>query len=243
MHHTFILSELKKIAGKRGTSQSSSDSYISSGHVYYDISVPERRRISKEWLKANGKIFAADFLKTLDFLYKGPSHDEKTVASILLGLSPEFRKKVTVKKLDQWLGHLVGWAEIDTLCQNVFTANEVLGNWKGPQGWEAFLRKLSKDKNMNKRRASIVFLVGPVGYSSDKRPVKLGFELVDKLKHEKHILITKAISWLLRSMVKLHKADVAAYVEKNKESLPKIAVRETLVKIKTGRKNPARPGK
>ena len=54
--------------------------------------------------------------------------------------------------------------------------------------------------------------------------------------HEKDILITKAISWLLRSLVKYHKNEVDQVIEQNKETLPKIAIRETKRKIETGRK-------
>jgi len=116
----------------------------------------------------------------------------------------------------------------------------VLGNWSdvgGKLGWESFIKKLSRDANINKRRAALVFLVGPVTYSSDKKLSKLAFSMIEALKHEKPILITKAISWLLRSLVKHHKEEVLAYVTRNAWSLPKIAVRETLVKIRTGKKN------
>ncbi|MDP2951009.1 MAG: DNA alkylation repair protein, partial [bacterium] len=64
----------------------------------------------------------------------------------------------------------------------------------------------------------------------------LAFENIEKLKPEKDILITKAISWLLRNLIKYHKKEVADYLKKNKNSLPKIAVRETEKKIKTGKK-------
>jgi hypothetical protein len=37
-------------------------------------------------------------------------------------------------------------------------------------------------------------------------------------------------------MIKYHRKALEAYLKKNAESLPKIAVRETLVKLKTGKK-------
>ena len=49
-------------------------------------------------------------------------------------------------------------------------------------------------------------------------------------------MITKAISWLLRSMIRHYKNEVSDYVNAQADTLPKIAVRETLVKLKTGRK-------
>ena len=83
----------------------------------------------------------------------------------------------------------------------------------------------------------MVFLTTPVSQSADKRLSDLAFENIDRLKHEKDILITKAISWILRSLVKHHKKEVSKYLEDSKESLPKIAIRETKNKITYGIKS------
>lgn len=100
----------------------------------------------------------------------------------------------------------------------------------------AICPNLSRDRNINKRRAALVFLTGPVRYSDDERIVALAFEIIDTLKPERDIMITKAVSWLLRSMVQHHKRAVAAYIKENRNSLPAVAVRETSRKIATGRK-------
>lgn len=231
-HHTSLLKTLKKHAGK-GTTLSASDSYLSSGHCYYNISVPVRRQIAKDWLRENSKVSDKDFLAMLDSLFQGASHEEKTMASILLGYHTTARSRVTFTQIDRWLDELVGWAEIDSLCAGIFTPQDFLDK---RDGWEKFLRKLVKDKNINKRRAGLVFLVRPLAKSDDQRILKLALDLVDQLKHEKEILITKAISWVLRSGVAQHKEAMRTYLKKEKESLPKIAIRETVRKIETGRK-------
>jgi len=230
--HKKILSEIKKNKDK-GNQHTSNDSYILSSHVYHDVSVPVRRQIIKDWLKKNRDIKDREFIAVLDSLYQGKSHEEKTIASYLLSYHHIHRKKIKPKQLDSWLGHLVGWAEIDALCQNVFTAEELLADWKT---WELFINKLSKDKNINKRRGSLVLLTGPTHGTDDKRLRNLAFEMIDVLKHEKPIIITKAISWLLREMSAQHKNAVSDYLKKNEDTLPKVAVRETWRKIKTGKK-------
>ena len=230
--HREILKKIQK-QERKGTSHSDNDSYIRSGHQYYDVSVPTRRAIAKDWLRANKNISKKEFLAVLDSLYKGDSHEEKTIASQLLGYSREIREGISLKKLESWLDQLVGWAEIDSLCQNNFTADEMLGRWSE---WETLIRKLAKSKNINKRRAALVLLTGPVQYSPDKRIANLSFEILDALKHEKDILITKAVSWLLRSVVTNHKPEVSQYIEENKDTLPKVALRETIRKIRTGKK-------
>lgn len=60
--------------------------------------------------------------------------------------------------------------------------------------------------------------------------------MVERLKGERPILITKAVSWLLRSMALRHGTAVAAYLDANAASLPAIAVRETRTKLATGTK-------
>ena len=47
-HHKTLLAEIEKHQRKRSHSQAS-DSYLSSGHLYYDVSVPERRAMAKAW--------------------------------------------------------------------------------------------------------------------------------------------------------------------------------------------------
>jgi 3-methyladenine DNA glycosylase AlkD len=81
-----------------------------------------------------------------------------------------------------------------------------------------------------------VLLCSPVRKHEDEYLATQAIANIEKLKHEKEILITKAISWLLRSMVKHHKKQVASYIEKNKSTLPAIAVRETMMKLTTGKK-------
>lgn len=230
--HKKILAEIKKQSGN-GTTLSKKESYLLSGHFYYDVSVPLRKKIAKEWFVKNKDISPKEFLLMIDSLYSGNSHEEKNTASNLLGFSPEKRSTISIKRIDTWLNELAGWSEIDSLCYNVFTGEELLHKWSL---WEKFLHKLSLDTNLNKKRASLVFLAGAVSYSQDPRLLQLSFTLTERLKSHKEIIITKAISWLLRSMVKYHKKEVSEYIKENQNTLPKIAIRETTRKIQTGRK-------
>jgi 3-methyladenine DNA glycosylase AlkD len=230
-HHRALLAGLKEHRRKRVHSQAN-DSYVGSGHLYYDVSVPVRRTLAKKWLKENRSITDSEFLAVVGSLFRGKSHEEKTLASILLAYHRSGRKAVGLKQLNAWLDHLVGWAEIDSLC-TIFTADEILADRRE---WERFIAALARHRNINKRRAALVFLTGPIRRSEDKQLAELGFRTIEVLKSERAIIITKAVSWLLRSMVTHHKRAVAAYIKENHHSLPAIAVRETSRKIATGRK-------
>jgi 3-methyladenine DNA glycosylase AlkD len=231
-HHRVLLAALEKHQRRRAHSQAN-DSYLSSGHRYYDVSIPNLRMLAKTWLKENKSIPDAEFSVTLDGLYRGRSYEEKVLASILLSYHRAGRRAVGTKQLELWLDGLVGWAEIDSLCAGAFTADEIVADWRA---WKRFIRALARSKNINKRRAAIVFLTRPVRNSDDERLAALAFEMIEELKAERDKMITKAVSWLLRSLVPHHQRAVSTYIRENRPSLPAIAVRETARKITTGRK-------
>lgn len=231
-YHQELLAQIKKHAGN-GNKWTISDSYFGSGHFHYQLSVPLKRTIAKTFANAHKDIFLQELTTLISLLFEAKSYEEKTIAGLLLGYFPKQRKALDIYCIDTWLEELNGWAEIDTLCQSNFTAREMLDRW---DEWDQLIIKLSKSENISRRRASLVLLTQPVGQSNDERIITLSFAMIDQLKHEKDILITKAISWLLRSMIKQHKAQVAAYITKNKDVLPKVALRETTRKLATGRK-------
>lgn len=170
----------------------------------------------------------------LDSLYQNATtFNEVDIAAKILGSKPQFCQNLDPEKLDNWLNYTYGWAEVDTLCQSNFTADVLLSNW---QNWQKLLSKFNKDKNIHKRRASLVLLTKSLRESDDSRLSKLAFQFIENLKSEKEILTTKAVSWLLRALVILHDKEVLDYLEKNKDTLPKIAYREAFSKATTGRK-------
>ena len=110
----------------------------------------------------------------------------------------------------------------------------MLANWKQ---WKSLLVSLSKSQNVHKRRASLVLLTKPVKESTDPRLARLAFANIGRLKSDKDILVTKAVSWLLRALIKYHRQEVERYLKDNSDSLPKIALRETRNKLKSGHKS------
>jgi 3-methyladenine DNA glycosylase AlkD len=145
----------------------------------------------------------------------------------------QFRNDLPLNILDDWIGNLNGWREIDTTCQSNYTAKDILLNW---EEWHPFLVDLSQRDTIQHRRASLVLLVKPLLDSEDERFILTALGNVESLKHEKDKLITKAVSWILRSSVKRHRQIVGEYVFKNEASLPAIALREFKKKYTTGKK-------
>ena len=235
VEHAALLAELRKAARPiRADQPPQNDSYGGSGRPFFNVSVPDRRAIIKRWLAAHKAMGSADFFAVIDSLTQGDSHEEKTLAGMLVAANAKARPDVKTADLDRWLGRLNGWAEVDTWCQNLFKAEDMLAGWPA---WRGLIDRLSTDANINKRRAAMVLLNGPVHYSDDARFSDLAFVVLERLKGEKPILITKAVSWLLRSLITRHREAVIAYLDANADSLPAIAIRETRTKLKTGTKS------
>lgn len=209
------------------------DKYLGNTDPKYHLSNPDMRKLAKDWVKAHKEISVKDFTDMMRSLYKGKSFEEKVFGGLLLQAFPKIRKELDPLVLFDWLERLKGWCEVDMTCQMAFSADDLQANWPA---WKKLFAQLVKDKNVSRRRASLVLLAKPLRDSNDERIYKLAINNVEKLKSEKDIMITKAISWILRNSSLYHKSEIKEYILTNNESLPKIAVREALKKIETGRK-------
>jgi 3-methyladenine DNA glycosylase AlkD len=232
IHHKNIFAQLQKSA-KKPTFNPDAARYIGSSHPLYPISVPQLRDIAKAWAKENKDISAKELEVVLDSLVEGESYHEKALAGILLEYTKKVRGEVSLKKLGNRFLHLEGWAEIDSMASGKFSDKEILSRW---DEWRKFVVQLSKSKHIQQRRASIVLLTKPLSHTTDEGLQALAFEVISRLQHEKDIQITKAISWLLRSMARHHTKAVKLYLKENETLLPAIAVRETKRKLETGKK-------
>jgi 3-methyladenine DNA glycosylase AlkD len=231
--HAGLVAQLRAAGGPYRGGQHN-DSYSGSGHPFFNVSAPELRRIGRAWLAARRKADDADLLAVVTSLFVGEAYEEKVLAAVLLAANARMRRLGTAALADAWLGHLQGWAEIDSLCASVFGPDEMEVDWPA---WRGLVRRLGRDANINRRRAALVLLTRPTRLSSDPRYRDLALEIIEQLKAERPILITKAVSWLLRSMAGHHGAAVAAYLDANAATLPAVAVRETRTKLRTGTKS------
>src|SRR5690349_9667721 len=218
IHHREILKLIEDNSGK-ATQHTFLDSYLGNSHPRYPISAPVLRRIAKEWMKAHKDLTAKTFSDLLTSLIEGKSSTEKCMAGILLDCSTSDQRKFDPSLFDKWLDHLIGWAEVDSVCTGTYTKSEIPGNIKQ---WKSLLTKFSKSKNIQKRRASIVILCSPLSQLRYDILAEIALNRVDGLESVKEILVTRAIAWVLRGMIRYHKDVVSAYIGENAEGRAKI---------------------
>jgi len=229
--HSEILSELRKYFSEPNLFGAK---YMGTKHPFLGVSVPVRRKIVKNFVKSHPNLTISEFIGLMASLStSAKTHEELSIRGTLLEYLPKLRQQLDPKLLNYWLDYAHGWGEVDCICQSNFRAEELLGNWNT---WSKLIKKFRRDENVHKRRASLVLLTKPVGQSGDKRLSDLAFSSIELLKGEKDILITKAISWLMRSLIENHSKELERYIIENKETLSKIALRETRRKLLTGKK-------
>lgn len=230
--HSEILHELQQISGLKNPAHLGSN-YSGSSHPRYGITNPQTHQLFKEWLAFHKDLSEADFQELVDSFYHGESTDEKKLGGYLLAAFPNYRHNIHIADVKDWLLQLEGWEEIDGLCQSNFTEKDILANW---EEWSSGLAAFASSDNVNLQRASLVLLTKPCAHCIDERLISLALANIDKLKLHKEILVTKAISWLLRDISRSNKQVIQEYLDRNKDTLPKIAVREVSRKLATGKK-------
>jgi len=233
-YHQKLLVDIDKLKSKSSESETQwVQRYLGTDKIFYNFSTKQLVDLVKNFIKVSN-LSPSQTIELLNSLYQfGTTYNEIAIAGKIVSFSKINTSNFDPKNLDLWLNYTHGWAENDVLCQSNFTSDVLLSNW---ENWSKILKQFNKSQNINKRRASLVLLTKSLNQSEDTRLSKIAFENIEKLKGETDILITKAVSWLLRSLTTFHKDEVLKYLEDNKDSLPKIAYRETLSKALTGRK-------
>ncbi len=231
-HHQAILREIQAAIPGRGPVKQRPE-HLGTTRLWYGLSNAQSRAILLDFIAAHKDLSYEAWLALIDALYHGDSYEERCAPRTLFRKFPRYRRGLPLAQLDEWLGCLNGWAEVDSTCQTVFSDKDLLADW---DGWTTLLQSLACDDNVNKRRAALVLLTAPISQSSDTRLLDLSLQLIEQLKGEKDGRITKAISWLLRKGIKQHRESIAAYIEAKAPTLPAIAVRETRRKLATGKK-------
>lgn len=125
---------------------------------------------------------------------------------------------------ERWVEKYVSnWASCDTLC------NHAIGDFieQYPE-YVKELKRWAKSKNRWMRRAAAVTLILP---ARKGRFLKDVFEIADILLEDKDDLVQKGYGWMLKEASKAHQKEVFSYIMKNKEKMPRTALRYAIEKM------------
>ena len=125
---------------------------------------------------------------------------------------------------ENWLNKYINnWAKCDTLC------NHTVGAFieRYPQ-YIKNLKRWAKSGNRWLRRASAVTLIIPARQGKFLEDV---FEIADILLSDKDDLVQKGYGWMLKEASREHRKEVFDYVMRNKETMPRTALRYAIEKM------------
>lgn len=206
---------------------------VPTGLKVYGLRVPQLRDIARAWGRAHQQVARDDLVALVDSLWNGESREERLLVIYLLGHYKRWIPGLTWAHFERWRQDLDNWEITDGLGQWVL-ALWLLGD---PDTRLDYLGELIADEDVWSRRLALVATAqinrGHTGFTIPD----LTLELVDRVKEERHPMITKAVSWALREMTKSHPDRVVTYLEENREVLAAYVVREVRNKLRTGLKS------
>jgi 3-methyladenine DNA glycosylase AlkD len=193
--------------------------------------VPVLRKIAKDWLKKNKDIGDDDWLDLVQALWQQPIFEMRSLTLELLMANKNYLKNFDWKRGELWLKDINNWSHCDFLSTQIFGFLVLKKKSHLPK-----LKSYLKKKGKWFRRSAIVSLIQLIRQKEIKGGVVL--KMIDQIADDKDPMIQKAISWVLREMVRAGaRKEVEKYVNQNRNRLTGYVVREVTNKLQTGLKS------
>lgn len=198
-----IRAELYSLRNKEKAEQSKR--YLKSEYTFYGITVPELRKIAKQYKTLTvPKVYAI-----FDELWNSGNHEEMSLALYLLG---NLKKQYTLETWDflfknNKIEKAKSWDHIDEISSHI--TGEIF--LKYPQ-LQTEVKTLSQSRNPWMRRLSIVSQYPLI----KKGKIQLAILLAEKLVYDEDIYVQKGAGWMLREAGKKNPIQVQEFIRINK---------------------------
>ena len=190
------------------------------GDIFLGLTVPQVRTVAKE--------YKAISLDEIDVLVRSKFHEVRLCGLVILTLQYKAAKERKTKKklFDLYMkamtdGYINNWDLVDVTAPII---GEYLIDSDDPY---VLLYKLAKSKSLWQRRVSMVFTFAFIR-SGDIEPT---FEIAEKLLHDKHDLIHKAVGWALREAGKLNGIALRKFLTSHSHEMPRTMLRYSIEKF------------
>ena len=190
------------------------------GDIFLGLTVPQVRTVAKE--------YKAISLAEIDVLVRSKFHEVRLCGLVILTLQYKAAKERKTKKklFDLYMkamtdGYINNWDLVDVTAPII---GEYLIDSDDPY---VLLYKLAKSKSLWQRRVSMVFTFAFIR-SGDIEPT---FEIAEKLLHDKHDLIHKAVGWALREAGKLNGIALRNFLSAHSHEMPRTMLRYSIEKF------------
>ena len=190
------------------------------GHIFLGLTVPQVRTVAKKYKEIS--------LKELEAITRSDFHEVRLCGLVILTLKYKSAKERSEKKnlFDVYIkattrGYINNWDLVDVSAPII---GEYLIDLDDPY---ILLYKLAKSKSLWQRRVSMVFTFAFIR-AGDIEPT---FEMAEKLLHDEHDLIHKAVGWALREAGKLNGIALRKFLSTHSHEMPRTMLRYSIEKF------------
>jgi 3-methyladenine DNA glycosylase AlkD len=200
------------VAHKNATEAKGAKAYLLNQFEFYGIKTPIRRKLCKEFYKANPIKNHTELTAVIKECFAAPQREIHYFAIELLGYHKKLWSKQTIS-LIEW------WDSVDS------TNSNVIGKFflEFPEYIKPTTSKWNRSNNIWLQRMSILFQL----MYKDKTDTELLTKYIEHCQLEEEFFIRKAIGWALRAYAYTNKKWVIQFV-KDHPSLSNLSKREAL---------------
>jgi 3-methyladenine DNA glycosylase AlkD len=187
----------------------------------YGVKTVVVRKIAKRYWSEVKLFNKAEIFSLCEELFKSDYTEEAFMASFWLENLVEQLEPSDLKVLKKWIALYVNnWAKCDTLC------NHTVGSLieKYPESVNE-MKSWAKSENRWLKRAAAVSLIIPAKKGKFLQDI---FEISDLLLSSEDDMVQKGFGWLLKEAGRKHSKEVLNYVQKNRNTMPRTALRYTI---------------
>ena len=190
----------------------------------YGVRTPMVVKIAKRYFPQIKESSKEDVFQLCELLWQSGYLEEACIACQWAYCIRDRFKPGDFRILSRWVkNHVTNWAACDTLCNHTVAAFVEMY----PK-YLAELKKWAVSKNRWVRRASAVTLIVP---ARNGRFLDDIFEIADLLLLDGDDLVRKGYGWMLKAASQSHRREVFGYVMRNKQRMPRTALRYAIEKM------------
>lgn len=220
MAHPYLKKIQKILAANSDTTNAKgAKAYLLNQFEFYGIKTPLRRKICKEFYKANPINDHNELSTLIKECFGEPQRELHYFAIELLGYHKKLWSKQTIPLIEWMITHQSWWDSVDST--NSFVISKYFLQF--PEAIEATTIKWNQSNNKWLQRMSLLF---QLTYKEKTNTVLLT-HYIEHTQLEEDFFIRKAIGWALRAYAYTNKKWVIQFV-KDHPSLSNLSKREAL---------------
>lgn len=190
------------------------------------IETKEVRKLAKSYFKRINQLNKNEIYELAEKLLKSKYQEDAVIA--VEWVSKCMFEETDFKTFEKWIEKYIdNWGRCDDFCLHVM--NPFIQKYPI---YIPYVKKWSESKNMWMRRASAVtFITTWKSFYVTNSNIKNIFDVSDTLLKDKEDLVQKGYGWMLKAASVANRKEVFNYVMKNKDKMPRTALRYAIEKM------------